>query len=236
MKKFKLLTSLAETTTLSGAIAITNTSCSNNEYEIIVSRDVDFIGVAPKAMQEGTGYEQNVFMPVPVMIPKDGVQQNVTKANATTNDKDKITIGPAQEGTTNTFTVYGKSEGNATINIEAETDSGYKMSTSVNITIKSFDKCGYIRYTSWEDFFVWAQDFTSGIFPVDKSLLPVTVVNSPDGIKDFIKEDYVSVGMFTEGMFLTMFNQLCEAAGSIDVKTFNDKWTFKGGQIYWRTT
>ena len=58
MKKIKLLMSLCVISALSSSVAITTTSCSSDNTEIIVSRDVDFIGVSPEVMQESTQYEQ----------------------------------------------------------------------------------------------------------------------------------------------------------------------------------
>ena len=208
------------------------TACSSDKNEIIVSRDVDYIGAAPAGMQ--TQDVDNLLMPVPVMITKNGVQQNVTKVTATTKNSDIIELRGAFEGTTNTFTVYGKQEGNATINIDAETDSGIKMSTSVNVTVKSFAQCGYIRFTNWTNFVKMAT-IPSGLFPVDQSNLPVNA-KTPQEISEFLMKDYVSLGMLTEGTYLSMYNQLVESVGSSKPEDIEAKYKFIGGQLYWRTT
>mgnify|MGYP004449120249 CR=1 FL=1 len=75
------------------------------------------------------------------------------------------------------------------------------MSTSITTTIKPFETCGYLRYTSWEDFFVWAEDFKDGIFPVPESKLHIALANTPSELKNFLHNDYISLGMFTEGHF-----------------------------------
>ena len=59
------------------------------------------------------------------------------------------------------------------------------MSTSITTTIKPFETCGYLRYTSWEDFFVWAEDFKDGIFPVPESKVHIELANTPPELKNF---------------------------------------------------
>ena len=237
MKKFKLLTSLSTVTLVGGAVPIVVTACSSDtDYEIIVSSDVNYVGVSPEALRTK---EDTIALPVPVMITKDGEQQTVTKVTASTDNTDIIKIIDPLPENLNTFRAIGLKEGDAKIKVEAETSDGHKESTTVNVKTKAYNDCGYLRFATWDEFFAPAESTTPAPFPYTGDVITITK-NSTEEINNFL-QTYTCAGMLSEGMYLAMYKYLLDKAVGTTAEehtkeAVKELWDLNGGQMYWRKT